>query len=165
LELELTRTTAAIARLLEAYQEGLVALDELRARMPDLRKKGAGLRLEQDALDAQILDQETYLALAENLESFLARLREKADGASVAGRQQVLRPDVKEVLVGPQRVVIRHCIPTPPGGPPTPGYLLRGRSHKATLRGTGARVPLGAFLGEDARLEERLHQGQDALVL
>src|SRR5207302_3022590 len=130
LELELTRTTAAIARLLEAYQEGLVALDELRARMPDLRKKGAGLRLEQDALDAQILDQETYLALAENLESFLARLREKADGASVAERQQVLRLVVKEVLVGPQRVVIRHSIPTPSGGPPAPGYLLRGRSRE-----------------------------------
>ncbi len=134
LELDLTRTTGAIARLLEAYQEGLVALEELRARMPDLRKKEASLRAEQDALDAQLLDQETYLVLAENLESFLARLREKADGASVAERQQVLRLIVKEVLVGPQRVVIRHSIPTPSGGPPAPGYLLRGRSPFPTPR-------------------------------
>ena len=39
LERELARTAKAIARLVQAYQEDLLTLDELRARMPDLRAK------------------------------------------------------------------------------------------------------------------------------
>jgi site-specific DNA recombinase len=70
---------------------------------------------------AELVDQETYLKLAETLEGFLARLRGKADTASVPERQRVLRLLVKEVLIGPERVVIRHRIPiTNPE--PTPGY-------------------------------------------
>jgi len=44
IELELTRTAKAVARLVQAYQEDLLTLDELRARMPDLRAKQAGLQ-------------------------------------------------------------------------------------------------------------------------
>src|SRR3990172_501172 len=39
LERELRRTERAIHRLVEAYQEELIALDELRRRTPELRKK------------------------------------------------------------------------------------------------------------------------------
>jgi recombinase-like zinc beta ribbon protein len=133
LELELTRTSATMARLLEAYQEGLLTLDELRARMPELRRKETTLRSKLDALDSQVLDHETYLALAENLESFLARLREKVDSSSVEERQQILRLVVREIRPGPQRVVIRHSIPTPPGGPPTPGCLFAWEESGALL--------------------------------
>jgi site-specific DNA recombinase len=67
LERELARTTAAMNRLVHAYQEDLLSLDELRSRMPDLPKKESAMRAELDALDAQLVDQETYLKLAENL--------------------------------------------------------------------------------------------------
>jgi hypothetical protein len=60
----------------QAYQEDLLTLDELRARMPDLRAKQTALTAAMDALDAQLLDQGTYLKLAQTLEDFLARLRE-----------------------------------------------------------------------------------------
>ena len=43
LERELRRTKRAIHRLVEAYQEELIALDELRRRTPELRKKAASL--------------------------------------------------------------------------------------------------------------------------
>ena len=130
LQREQARTATATSRLVEAYQEQLLSLAELRERMPALRVKERTLRAQLDALEAELVDQETYLKLAETLEGFLARLRGKTDTASVPERQRVLRLLVKEVLIGPERVVIRHRIPvTSPE--PTPGYLLRGRSHLA----------------------------------
>jgi DNA invertase Pin-like site-specific DNA recombinase len=130
LEREQIRTTTAITRLVEAYQEHLLSLDELRERLPALRAKQHTLRAQLDALDAQLVDQAAYLKLAQTLESFLDRLRDKADTASVPERQRVLRLIVKEILIGPDRVVIRHRIPvTSPD--PAPTYLLRGRSPVA----------------------------------
>jgi site-specific DNA recombinase len=129
LEREQTRTATAISRLVEAYQEQLLSLDELRGRMPALRAKQHTLTAQLDALGAQLVDQQTTLKLAEDLEGFLGRLRHTATTASVPERQQVLRLLVKEVLIGPERVVIRHRIPVT-NPEPTPGYLLRGRSHR-----------------------------------
>ena len=131
LERELTRTTKAIARLVQAYQEDLVTLDELRLRMPDLRAKKNGLKASIDSLEAELFDTETYLKLAENLESFLARLRESAETTTVEERQKVLRSVVKEVLVGPERVVIRHCVPVRDHPFLSQGYPLRWGSRFA----------------------------------
>ena len=64
----LAKTTSAITRLIGAYQEDLLSLDELRARMPDLRARETSLRHQAQALDAQLADREVYLKLAENLE-------------------------------------------------------------------------------------------------
>ncbi len=133
LELELSRSTKAMHRLVQAYQEDLITLDELRSRMPDLRAKEASLRSSLDALEAQLLDRDTYLKLAENLESFLARLRETADTATIQDRQKVLRSVIKEVLVGPERVVIRHTIPVGDHPFRPAGYPLRLRRHLALV--------------------------------
>lgn len=130
LERELQRTERAVHRLVQAYQEELVELEELRRRSPELRRKATGLRAQLDALEAQAVDQETYLKLAENLESFLARLYKAAQRSSLSDRQRVVRLLVREVLVGPERVVIRHSIPSP-GGDPAPGYPLRGRGRQS----------------------------------
>lgn len=142
LERELARTTTGIARLLEAYQEQLLTLDELRARMPGLRKKEASVRAELDALDAQLVAHDTYLKLAENLDSFLSRLRAGIDGADADTRHRVLRAVVRDILVGPDRVLIRHSIPFRPSGS-TPDCLLRWRSHHPSLRRAGE----GTFVG------------------
>jgi len=71
LERELRRTERTIQRLVEAYQEELITLEELRRRMPELRRKITPLRTQLEALEAQAVDRETYLQLAENLEGFL----------------------------------------------------------------------------------------------
>jgi site-specific DNA recombinase len=134
LELELTRVGSAISRLLAAYQEDLISLDELRARMPELRKRESGLRAQIEALDAQRIDSETYLALAESLESFLDRLHDAAHTASLEDRRRILRLLVKDVLVGPDQVVVRHSIPISQKPHPPPGYLLRRRSHEGSLQ-------------------------------
>lgn len=91
LDAGLAKATTAITRLIGAYQEELLSLDELRTRMPELRARDTSLRHQLDALDAQLADREVYLKLADNLEDFLAGLRDKSASATVAERQRVLR--------------------------------------------------------------------------
>ncbi|MBV9729774.1 MAG: recombinase family protein, partial [Pseudonocardiales bacterium] len=112
LELALAKATTGITRMIEAFGEQLITIDELRARMPDLRAREANLREQLHALDAQLADQHSYLTLASDLEDFLSQLGNKAHNASIEERQRVLRLLVKDVLVGPEKITIRHRIPT-----------------------------------------------------
>jgi len=125
--------------MIEAFQEQLITIDELRSRMPGLRSREAGLGAQADALDAQLADRESYLKLADDLQGFLAQLRSKTGTATIEERQRVLRLLVKDVLVGPEKITIRHRIPvrerTAAGKQPSeetdtegdhrPGYPLR----------------------------------------
>jgi len=138
LESGLTKATEAIKRLIGAYQEQLITLDELRSRMPELRNREAGLRQQIEALDAHLADREIYLTLADNVENFLTGLKNKAATASIAERQRVLRLLVKDVLVSPDKITIRHSIPvrhkptstadTDQEGESSPDCQLRWRS-------------------------------------
>ena len=175
----LAKTTSAVSRLIGAYQEDLLSLDELRARMPDLRARETSLRHQAQALDAQLADREVYLKLAQNLEGFLAALRKSAVSATVEDRQRVVRLLVKEVLVGPGKIVIRHSIPTRGDTPapasvstdsdndaePAPSSHLRWGREDATLGRASEGVFALSEFGEHPGLQERLHQRQDALVL
>ena len=111
LQLALAKATTAITRMIEAYQEQLITIDELRTRMPALRAREANLRSQIDALDAQLADRGAYLALADDLEGFLTQLRHNAATADVPERQRVLRLLVKDILIGPEKITIRHRIP------------------------------------------------------
>ena len=147
LQRALTKATTTITRLIEAYQEDLISLDELRARMPQLRARESSQRHQLDTLAAQLTDRDTYLALAEDLEGFLTQLHDKATTATVEDRQRVLRLLVKEILVGPDKIIIRHSIPTrrsPREQTPThtdpdteddqpASYPLRRRSHQSAV--------------------------------
>jgi site-specific DNA recombinase len=111
LEQALAKTSASIAAMVTAFSEQLITIDELRARMPDLRARETGLKDQIAALDAQAADRDAYLKLAGDLEGFLTRLRGSAATATVEDRQRVLRAVVQDVLVGPEKLTIRHRIP------------------------------------------------------
>jgi site-specific DNA recombinase len=130
LERDHSRAERAIARLIEAYQEQLISLDELRGRMPALRTRQSTLRAQLDTLDAELQDAETYLKLADSLEGFLTRLADGLDQLSLEEQQRVLRLVIREVLIGgdDDTITIRHSIPTPNGGP-NGSCPLRGSSH------------------------------------
>ncbi len=119
LQLALAKADTSITRMIEAYQEQLITIDELRTRMPGLRARQVNLRGQLDALQAQLADREAYLKLAEDLEGFLAQLRHNAATADVEQRQRVLRLLVKDVLIGPEKITIRHRIPLREPGPTT----------------------------------------------
>ena len=144
-ERDLARVGKTIERLLTAYQEDLVSLDQLRERMPLLRQREQTLRQELNALVEQTRDRAAHLRLAETLSAFLTRLRASAETLDILERQRIVRLLVKEVLVSDDTIVIRHCIPVPSGPPPTgsgpnghvgdltdrPSYLLRSGSSSA----------------------------------
>ena len=115
LQRELTHVGKGIERLLNAYQEGLLSMEQLRERMPALRQRQQALRTELQAIADQINDRAAFLRLAETLTAFLARLRSAAETLSVLERQRIVRLLVKEVLVGEDSITIRHSIPIPSG--------------------------------------------------
>src|SRR5229473_1970082 len=147
---DLARLQKSIARLLTAYQEDLLSLDELRHRMPELRRREYATRAELQSIAEQTTDRAAYLRLAETLTAFLARLRSSAETLDIIERQRVVRLLVKEILVSDDRIVIRHSIPLPTGpsgshdASPIGGYsssasgksyLLRSGSERTALRG------------------------------
>jgi site-specific DNA recombinase len=146
---DLARCRKCIERLLTAYQESLLSIEELRNRMPDLRGREQACLLELQAIEDQSKEREICLRLAESVMSFLSRLRSSAETLDISERQRVLRLLVKEVLVGDDKIVIRHSIPMPhePSGgkspdpaersatapPPPQSYLLRSGRPLAAL--------------------------------
>src|SRR5262249_13921655 len=139
---DLVRVDQSIERVLTAYQEDLLSLEQLRERMPALRQREQALRTELQSIADQTRERTMYLQLAESLTAFLARLRVAADTLDIVERQRLVRLLIKEVLVGEATDGIRHCIPVPsappdgsdppPVRPEDPGvdrsYLLRSGS-------------------------------------
>jgi site-specific DNA recombinase len=146
---DLARCRKSIERLLTAYQESLLSLEELRNRMPDLRGREQACLAELQAIEDQSKEREICLRLAESVTDFLGRLRSSAQTLDVGERQRVLRLLVKEILVGDDKILIRHSIPlpsNPPGGrsstptkapakpAPPESYLLRTGRNDSALR-------------------------------
>jgi site-specific DNA recombinase len=148
---DLTQIRKSMDRLLTAYQEDLLSIDELRRRMPELRQREQAMQTALQSLVEQVNDRAIYLRLAETLSSFLTRLRASADTLDVQERQRIVRLLVRDILVDEDTIVIRHSIPVP-SAPPTdrgsssppsgtetpagPSYLLRTGRQRTTLRGS-----------------------------
>src|SRR5207302_7016092 len=141
LQRELTHVGKGIERPLNAYQEGLLSIEQLRERMPMLRQRQQALRAELQAIADQTNDRAAFLRLAETLTAFLARLRSAAETLNVMERQRIVRLLVKDVLVGEHTITIRHSIPIPLGSPQNggsqspegPNYLLRTGRERTPL--------------------------------
>ena len=143
----LIRVRKSIDRLISAYQEELITIDELRGRTPELRRQEQALHRELQSVIDRAKDRETYLRLAETLTGFLERLRSSAETLDITERQRIVRLLVKEVLVSENKIVIRHSIPlsgSPGGGPDSTttgndvpeddSYLLRSGRHLAAVQ-------------------------------
>ena len=155
LEKDIIRTRKGIDKLLDAYQEDLIQLKDLRRRMPELRKREKTLKEEINYIESDLIGHESFLKLADNMGSFLDKLRGSADTMNVLERQKVLRLVVKEILIDDDKVRVMHSIPLPrsnmPEGPTAdtnmPGYLLRKRSDHCPLRRPNHGPGPFAFLG------------------
>jgi len=108
---DLIRVRKSRERLLTAYQEELLSLDELRVRMPPLQQREQALQAELQAINNQTADRAAYLRLAETLTAFLERLRSNAQTLDISQRQRIMRLLVKEVIVGKDLITIKHSIP------------------------------------------------------
>jgi site-specific DNA recombinase len=154
-EAELNRAQARVQssmdRLITAFREELLTLEQLREQMPELQRQGKTLQLELQSLRMAAEDQSRYLRVVETLDQFRDRLRANAERLDIVERQKIVRLFVKEILVDSESITIRHSIPapaSPPGSgqplpPPQgrapsgqPNYRLHTRSL-ATSKGCG----------------------------
>ena len=187
LERERVQASKAMERLVTAYQEDLLSLEELRRRMPDLRRREQGATAQLRTIADQTAERTATLRLAENLSTFLARLRTRAQTLDIHERQRIVRLLVKEVLVADNTIVIRHSIPihapqpgdSDPPPPPTEdrspsgdqSYLLcpwrddpaLGRPFPIPFAAARALLALLVLL-DDGGLEPLLDEGEDAPV-
>lgn len=111
LKRNLTQTSKSMERLVTAYQEEIISLEELRSCMPELRRREQGITSELQSITDKAADHAIYLRLAETLMAFLERLRSSAETLKIPERQNIIRLLVKEVLVSADSIVIRHSIP------------------------------------------------------
>jgi len=136
LQRELIHVGKGIERILNAYQEGLLSIEQLRERMPTLRHREQMLRTELQAIADQTNDRAALLRLAETLTVFLTRLRNNAETLGVAEQQRIVRLVVKDVLIGDNDITIRHSIPIPSRPPPNDGSHSTGDPNYLLCKGS-----------------------------
>jgi site-specific DNA recombinase len=139
------RLTKSMERLLTGYQENLITLEELRCRMPDLRKQQRANEAELQSLEMTAVDPTRNLRLVETLAQFRTRLRARGNVLEVAERESY--DCWHEILVSSDNITIRHSIPLPTSSPDPnhgirpsheppepntgPNYLLRSHGRRA----------------------------------
>ena len=129
---ELSRNKNQRSRLLDAYQAGLVTLDELRARNAPLETQQRSILSELNALHSFELDRESQLALAATVDQFLLRLREGAQSLSLVERQRIVRLLIREIRIGKESVTICHSIPVGSASSPADSnFPVRAPSSRA----------------------------------
>ena len=137
LRAESSRNQTRMRRLLDAYQEGLVTLDELREMNAPMRTRQRAVLSELDALQTATLDRQSQLALATTVARFLKRMREAAGSLAIAERQRIVRLLVREVRIGKDSVTICHSIPLtdlpPTGSLPAGGVSAAEATHRGGL--------------------------------
>jgi site-specific DNA recombinase len=166
LQRELVHVGKGIERLLSAYQEALMSIEQLRERMPGLRQREQTLRAELQAIADQANDRAAFLRLAENLTAFLARLRGAADTLSITERQRIVRLVVKDVLIGDDIITIRHSISVPQQNPTQGGYLPPSKTdgqNYLLCKGSDHTTLGNAFL--PGRFQNHLEQMHDSIIL
>ena len=135
---ELKRVQQQIDKLLDAYQENLLSLADLRKRAPDLKKRQATLEKELQNLTVQGMEQNRLLELNTSLDNFLAALKQSAHTLNITERQNIIRLVVKDIVVNENTITINHCIPVTGAAVATngPSYRLctRGAESAAGQR-------------------------------
>jgi len=105
-----SKLTQAMDKLLDAYQEGLIPLDQLRKRMPELQKRVNTTDKELENLDTYELSLDNRLNLLD-VRSFTDQLHKNIDQLNIIDKRKVLKLLVKEILVGEDNIIIKHSIP------------------------------------------------------
>jgi site-specific DNA recombinase len=140
LQQSLKRTELQIDKLLDAYQEGLVELQQLRHRMPELRRKQQTVQKELESAQWEALLTEKTHHWEQSLTDFTGRLRQSAQTLNITERQKVIRLLIKDIVVEvDNRITIRHCLPLIGGvrdahGSKLDCYLLGKGSRNPALR-------------------------------
>jgi hypothetical protein len=119
-------------RLLDLYQAGDIALEEIKERLKSIRTRIKKIEGERALLEQEDKTQQHSLQLIEQFESFKKRITKNLATLNFAEKKEVVRLLVKDVIVDTttEEMVINHIVPIEKSSP-----LCPGRDH-ATLRHT-----------------------------
>jgi site-specific DNA recombinase len=133
---ELTRLGQQMDKLLDAYQEGLIALADLRKRSPEIKKKLGALEQEQQNLKVRAVEDKRWIEVSNSMDTFLGRLNQTAQTMTPVEKQKLLRLLVKQITVGKDLITVHHSIPTGAtrGSAQLTSYPLCTRGHDGSLR-------------------------------
>jgi len=129
----LSRAKQQMDKLLDAYQEDLLTLADLRERAPELKKKIASLEKERQSLSLRSVEDQRWIEMNQSLEGFLARLNQTAQTLTNDERQKLVRLLVKQIDVGKETITVHHSIPvdSPTATPVAKSPLYTARQQAA----------------------------------
>lgn len=104
------KLSQSMDKLLDAYQEGLIPLAQLRKRMPELQKRANTTDKELENLKTHELALDQRLQLLD-VQSFTDQIGQNINQLDIKEKKKILRLLVKEVVVGDDIIDIRHAIP------------------------------------------------------
>lgn len=140
---ELTRIHQQNDKLLDAYQEGLMDLSELRGRLPELRKRQLTLEKELQSAKLQAMEQSRLAEVSISMERLLEQLKNSAQKMNAEDKQKIVRLLIREVVVGPDTLTIHHSIPLS-------GHLKEQNSGSYSLCSSRQPVRRSDFTGDFA---------------
>jgi site-specific DNA recombinase len=129
-----SKLSKAMDKLLDAYQEGLIPIDQLRRRMPELQKRITTIENELSNLAASELALDNRLQLLD-VGSFTAKLHQNTTQLDIEDKRKIVKLLIKEILVGEDSIEIKHSIPIKEADNTDQGksYLLCTRSPVPTF--------------------------------
>ena len=104
------KLSQSMDKLLDAYQEGLITIDQLRKRMPELQKRVNATDKELEHLKMNELALYSRLQLLD-VQSFTKQLDQNVNQIDIKVKKKILRLLVKQVIVGHDSIEIKHSIP------------------------------------------------------
>jgi site-specific DNA recombinase len=122
-------------KLLDAYQEGLIPISQLRKRMPDLQKRVNTMKKELENLKTHEMALDQRLQLLD-VESFTSQVDQNVNHLDIKEKKKILRLLVKEIVVGDDIIEIKHSIPLKESKNENKdkSYQLCKRSNNSSLR-------------------------------
>jgi site-specific DNA recombinase len=114
IEKQRNKLTQSMDKLLDAYQEGLIPISQLRKRMPELQKRVNTTDKELETLKTHELALDQRLQLLD-VQSFTNQLDGNIHQLDIKEKKKILRLLVKEVVVGDDIIDIKHSIPLKEG--------------------------------------------------
>ena len=101
-------------KLLDLYQNQLIAFEEIQPRLQSIQKQIKDLQQEQTLIQQEQTLENQKLQLIENFESFKETMTENLDQLEFEKKRQIVRLLVKEIAIDPktQTIRVKHIIPS-----------------------------------------------------
>ena len=111
LETELKKVCQGKDKLLDAYQEGLISINDLKSRIGRLRERESTLQKELENIKLQLIQQDQCCEMETTITGFLHSMNENAQTMDIPGRQKVVKLLIRDIHIGKNTITINHSIP------------------------------------------------------